>query len=330
MENKIDFVITWVDGTDKKWQEEKSKYSLEKSNDNRNIRYRDFDLLKYWFRGIEKNAPWVNKIYFVTYGHIPKWLNTKNQKLEIIKHEDFIPAKYLPTFSSTAIEMNLHRINNLSENFVYFNDDMFLLKTTKPDDFFHKNLPCDTAVLSAIVPSGKDSFEHRLVNNINIVNKYYNMHEVIKKNPFKWFNIKYGKEQIRTLLLIGFNNFPAIKYFHIPASLKKSFLEELWKMEPDVLENTSIQKFRNITSVNPWVVQNLQIATGNFFPRKSNFGKFYSLSDNNKKIIDVIKNKKYKVVCLNDSSNIKNFEKVKKELNQAFEVIYSEKSSFEL
>ena len=79
-ETKIDFVVTWVDGNDEKWQKEKLMYEqLEKKEDdkfdiwnNNKIRYRDWDLLRYWFRGIEKNAPWVNKIYFVTYGHIPQ------------------------------------------------------------------------------------------------------------------------------------------------------------------------------------------------------------------------------------------------------------------
>ena len=86
---------------------------------------------RWWFRAVEKFAPWVNKIHFVTYGHLPKWLNIDNPKLNIAKHSDFIPQKYLPTFSSFPIEVNLHRIKGLAERFVYFNDDMFLLKTSK-------------------------------------------------------------------------------------------------------------------------------------------------------------------------------------------------------
>ena len=65
---KIDFVILWVDGSDKNWLEEKNKYSEKREEDvDGKIRYRDWDNLKYWFRGVEKFAPWVNKIYFVTY-----------------------------------------------------------------------------------------------------------------------------------------------------------------------------------------------------------------------------------------------------------------------
>ena len=103
---KIDFIITWVDSSDQKWIEEKNKYEITndlKKVDARNNRYRDMNCLKYWFRGVEKYAPWVNKIFFVTYGHYPEWLNIDNKKIKIIKHSEFIPEKFLPTFNSNAI-----------------------------------------------------------------------------------------------------------------------------------------------------------------------------------------------------------------------------------
>ena len=92
---KIDFVILWVDGSDPKWIKDKEKY-VEKSvngseSDNR---FRDWDNLKYWFRGVEKYAPWVNKIHFITYGHLPEWLNLNNEKLDIVRHEDIIDKEY--------------------------------------------------------------------------------------------------------------------------------------------------------------------------------------------------------------------------------------------
>ena len=327
--DKIDFVVTWVDGNDSEWQKEKAKYKSGLFNDNRNIRYRDMELLKYWFRGIEKFAPWVNKVYFVTWGHVPKWLNIKNEKLVVIKHTEFIPKEFLPTFNSCCIELNLHRIKNLSEKFVYFNDDMFLTNYTKPKDFFYKGKPRDTAIVSAVVPSGKDFFEHRIINNTTIINKYYNMHKVIKNRPFNWFNIKYGIEQIRTLLLLPWNNFPSLKYSHLPASILKETCEKLWRLEPEIMYNSCIQKFRNITSVNPWLYQDWQKVTNNFIPRKVKFGALFELGDNNKKVIKALSKQKYRMVCLNDGPHIKDYEKVKKEIQNAFEKILPEKCSFE-
>lgn len=76
----------------------------------------------------------MNKIYFVTWGHLPKWLNTNNEKLVIVNHKDFIPNE-TPAFNCNSIEPYIHKIKGLSEQFVYFNDDMFIGKNVKPTDF---------------------------------------------------------------------------------------------------------------------------------------------------------------------------------------------------
>lgn len=330
MNDKIDFVVTWVNSNDPKWQEEKNKYKAKKESDNSVNRYRDWDNLKYWFRGIEKFAPWVNKIYFVTYGHIPTWLNTANDKLVIVKHEDYIPKKFLPVFNSVPIELYLSKIKGLSQKFVYFNDDMFLIKKVKPKDFFKGDLPCDSAMLTAIVPSKiKDGFSHCLLSNIEILNEKYDMRKVIKKNFFKWINIKYGLDQIRTLLLLSWNNFPGIKMSHLPVSYKKETFDDVWNYASDKIIEASEDRFRNNYHVNHWIFRNHQLVTGKFAPRAKKFGKFYILSDNNKKIINDIKKQKYKCVCVNDVGEYKNFEKIKQELNNAFEFLLKEKSSFE-
>ena len=106
MNNNVDIVITWVDGSDPNWLAEKKMYT-KKSN---NVRYRDWDNLVYIFRGIEQFMPWVHKIYFVTWGHLPKWLNIDNEKLVIVNHQDYIPEKYLPTFNSNVLDLNMFRM----------------------------------------------------------------------------------------------------------------------------------------------------------------------------------------------------------------------------
>ena len=55
MNEEIDFVIMWVDGNDPEWQKEKSKYDVKTNADATIYRYRDWDLLKYWFRGVEEH-----------------------------------------------------------------------------------------------------------------------------------------------------------------------------------------------------------------------------------------------------------------------------------
>ncbi|MBR5193284.1 MAG: Stealth CR1 domain-containing protein, partial [Bacteroidaceae bacterium] len=96
----IDFVITWVDMEDPKWKAEFSKYSGKKDNEKNGVseaRFRDYGFLKYWFRGVEKFAPWVRKIHFVTSGQKPEWLDENNPKINLVNHKDYIPAQFLPT-----------------------------------------------------------------------------------------------------------------------------------------------------------------------------------------------------------------------------------------
>ena len=82
-DDKIDFVMIWVDGNDPEWRKEKNLY--DKSNtkgDDAEVRYRSWDNLQYWFRGVEKFAPWVNKIHFVTWGALTRMVRYLQPKTE--------------------------------------------------------------------------------------------------------------------------------------------------------------------------------------------------------------------------------------------------------
>lgn len=129
----MDIVITYVDGNDPVWQQDYQKYTdipvLEK-------RFRDWGTLKYLLRGIETNMPFIRNVYLVVShpSQVPSWVNQDN--LKIVLHSDIIPQEYLPTFNSTTIEMFLHRIDGLDEEYIYFNDDIFPVAPCKAEDFF--------------------------------------------------------------------------------------------------------------------------------------------------------------------------------------------------
>ena len=333
MNDKIDFVIIWVDGNDPKWQEEKRKYEKNDNRlvDSRNIRYRDWDNLMYWFRAVEKFAPWVNRIHFVTCGQVPAWLNTENPKLNMVKHEDYIDGKFLPTFSANPIEINLHRIEGLAEQFVFFNDDMFITKKVKPELFFKNGKPCDVAVMNAHI-SYRNIKNHIEVADMDIINDYFHKNTVIKKNFFKWFNPKYGKELIRNFSLMPWNEFPGILHQHLPNSYLKSTFEEVWEKEGEALTEITSHRFRESLDLNQWLFENWQICSGNFHPRKAKIGKSFTITDEdqqNKKVYNAIATGKYKLVCINDMVIDSDFETKKKELIDAFEKLLPEKSSFE-
>ena len=332
MNEKIDIVITWVDGSDKEWLLEKNKYSKVKVDETNAVqRYRDFDQLKYWFRGIEKYAPWFNKIYFVTCGQKPEWLNENNPKLVLVNHTDYIPHEFLPTFSSHPIELNFHRIENLSEKFIYFNDDMFLTDFVSPEDFFVNNKAVDNFVETTLVKVSDDyMFANILLNTMGIINDKFNKRDVIKKNKNKLFSLNNSlKGNFKNLIYNKSMYFSLFEYDHLPSPLFKSTLNKVWSEYNDRLYSTCLNKFRSDYDVNQYVFKWWNLCEGNFVPKNYKFGKCFTLYDDNSELINSIKTNKYKFICINDNNDFNDFESVKTNVNNAFEVILSEKSSFE-
>lgn len=328
--DKIDFVITWVDGSDIQWQKEKNKYSKEHMSEESKgtVRYRDWDNLKYWFRGVEKYAPWVNKVFLVTCGQKPKWLNTDCPKLVCVKHEDYIPSQYLPTFSSHPIELNLHRIANLSERFVYFNDDCFITKPIFKKDFFKKGLPVDSIIENVIQPSVSSIFDTILFNNIALFNRNFDKRNVIRTNALKWFSIKYGKGILNNIYMLPFKCISSFRYNHNAQPFLKSTFSEVWEKEGDYLDKVCQNKFRSREDVNQYIFRYWQFGKGTFEPgMRSSYSVL--IRKDNQEFLDLIYKQKYKLLCLNDVDNSIDFEKCKIEINRAFEYILPEKSSFE-
>ena len=331
---KIDFVILWVDGNDEKWIKEKEKYeqqirSDEINIDDRKIRYRDWGILKYWFRGVEKFAPWVNKIHFITCGHLPIWLNADNLKLHIVKHSDYMPEDCLPTFNSNSIELLVHKIKGLEEKFVLFNDDTFLIKKVKPKDFFVKDKPCNTMALTPIMPVKDKIYYKTIINDVELINKNFEFKESVKNNIQKYLSLKQGKYILRSYPLLIYNSFAGFANFHLPLSYLKSTFEEVWKKEENTLKNTVYSRFRCYEkNVNHWLFNYWQFASGNFYQKSAKFGINTLIDD--KKVPQLISEQKYKVIGLGDSEKIENFENVKKKVIESFEKILSEKSSFEI
>lgn len=350
MSTKIDFVIPWVDGNDPEWQAEFTKYSPKNKILNTASRFKDWDNLQYIFRAFEEFTPWVNKIFFITYGHLPSWLNTDHPKLVIVKHSDYIPQEHLPTFSANPIELNLHRIEELSEHFIYFNDDLFLLKKLNPSEFFQNNLPVDIAILDTMHDG---LIGHIVLNDIDLINKNFNRHvdpkfsktNVVLKNFFKWFHPNYGLKSLQTLFLLRWKGHTGFLSNHHPQPYLKSILKEVWGKEHEKLWKTSASKFRDNQDVNQYLFRYWQLVTGRFTP-----GKYKNFITKRKhaevrilndvlNIVQDIESKKYTMYCINDATakgrytkedmSDEDFEKSKSMIKEALEKILPKKSSFE-
>lgn len=326
----IDFVVTWVDGNDPAWRAEKNKYKGIQG-DNTDVRYRDWDILRYWFRGVEKYAPWVRRIHFITWGHLPPWLDVDHPKLHIVKHTDFIPEKYLPTFNSHTIELNMHRIEGLAENFVYFNDDMFLTKETPPELFFKDGFPCATFGLQ-VIKFTKSSIGWILGSNIAVINDHFNMREVVKKHKKKVFSLENGKKRVIKSFLLSrcTSYFSGLYDWHNAIPFTKTAFREVWEAEPAVLDETCACRFREKTNVSPYVFEYWQMVSGRFTPRTTNVAHTYHVTDENvNRMCEGIRSKQYNLVCVNDTDRLTDWEKAAERTKKSFDEILAETCSFE-
>lgn len=328
----IDFVITWVNMDDPKWQAKFARYSNNKENSKNGVskaRFRDNGFLKYWFRGVEKFAPWVRKIHFITDGQKPEWLDENNPKINLVNHEDFIPSEFLPTYNSVVIERYLYKIPGLSEHFVYFNDDFYIIDHIGEERFFQNGLPCDIAVFD-YNPSWSQWY-HRIKNNIRIINRHFDKKEVMALYHDKWFDESYGMKARWNYILKPYDKFITLRTPHNAQPYLKTTFEEVWEAAGKELTETSANRFRALTDYTPELFRTWQICRGNFVPYNTyRDTRMFPLMVRPKQAIKAIYNQEYKLICLNDNIHIRDYELITAQIREAFQSILPEKSSFEL
>ena len=331
----IDIVILWVDGSDPAWLEEKSKYAPPAVKDSNSVnRYRDWGLLPYIFRSIETYMPWVRKVHLVTWGHVPTFLNLDAPKLHVVNHRDFIPAEYLPTFSSHTIELNIHRIPDLAEHFIYFNDDTFLLRPMVETDFFRNGLPCTYGREVPWTFTGEVGiWSHAAANDLGVINRHFSKKAAIRHHGDKFYSKCYGwKNNLRTFMLNTLfpDYFTGFQNLHAPAAYRKQTFEEVWAAEPELLGNTCRNRFRNAGDANQWVCLWWQVASGNFVPCVVDNVVNSVTAENLEAMCGIIEEQTHDFVCINDPDGDVDFEALSVRLKKAFEAILPEKSSFEI
>ena len=256
---KIDFIVTWVDSNDPEWIKSYNYYRPEKPITD-SARFRNWDIFRYWFRAVERYAPWVNKVFLVTNGRFPDWINPECKKLVLVKHSDYIPKKYLPTFNSNTIELNFGRIKELSEHFVLFNDDIFLNTPIEPNYFFKDGLPCDynyESPFSNRIHTKENNYGIGITRycNVAVLNSHFNRKEVVRQAWSKWYGKHlWRKPLILSLIMMGRKRFENFVVFHLEQPMLKSTFLEVWEEEPDILDH-SCSRFRLETNLNQWLMR---------------------------------------------------------------------------
>lgn len=226
----VDLVYTWVDGGDEEWQRSRAAAlgvnAPEQFTESATAeaRFRQHDELRYSLRSLEQHAPWVNHIWIVTANQVPVWLDTDHPKVTVVSHQDIWSAEgTLPTFNSHAIEAHLHRIEGLTEHFIYFNDDVFLGRDCPPETFFEANGIQRIFQSRALIPDGAPK-PGEIAS------------ESAGKNARSLVEELVGR-RIRT------------KLFHAPFALRRSVSEEISARYQAEVEETARSVFRRMSDV---------------------------------------------------------------------------------
>lgn len=333
----IDFVVTWLDSSDEKWQQQYNYYKEKCIGHQEAARFRNMDIFRYWFRAVEQYAPWVNKVFLVTNGTFPKWINENNLKLVLVKHSDYIPEELLPTFNSRTIELFMHKIPGLSEQFVYFNDEMYLNAPVLPETFFRKGLPCDDNTESMMnVPTyhERNGYAHfmSILADIGVINAHFDRRQTVRQSLKRWYGLHLGKKGLLlSFLLRHSKRFIGFNRCHFEQPYLKSVFADAWNKAPKVLFE-SCSRFRKDVSLNPYFFRYWQFATNRFYPVKLRKAELIIVcSSTLKKVEKVLNDPEILSVCLNDTPYCmdEEFGFVDRELRRMLEQKFPMKSSFE-
>lgn len=235
----IDAVITWVDGEDPRHIAKRNQI-IDAGNANAQAKasnaLNSVNEIAYCVESIIKYAPFIRTIFIVTDEQFPEIYHAYPDRVKIIDHKEiFYGFDVLPTINIFSIECMLYRIPGLAENFIYFNDDFFLIKPTKIEDWFVNGLP----VLRGRWETHPEKIWYKRIGS--------------------WIGIKsdtragFRKTQSTAAKIIGFDT-RYFRCYHTPRALRKSTFEKFFAANPDLLVNQIKHRKRHASQFNPYAL----------------------------------------------------------------------------
>lgn len=274
----IDYVVPMVFHDDVKWQEDFKAANREYNEADLGffVRFRSWGTEHLLIRCVRKYMPFVRNIYIILARESQKrpWMDEEG--VRIVYHRDIIPEKFLPTFNSLAIEMFLHRIDGLSERFLYGNDDMFPLSPLTEDDFFYGDVPCIVNIEKPL-PERTNIFHRACLNGMNFVGR------------------EFGRFFFNTIIRGG----------HSITPMLKSTWEYLWHIGKEDIE-ASISPFRQSNNFIQWICPWWHYLSGNYV-NKAPKRVYVSTKNSIEDVVKAISSEDAGIVCINDNECVSNY-----------------------
>lgn len=296
----MDAIITYVNNADTAWL--RSYVAATHTHNPSTCRFRPWGTLKYLLRGIAEYMPFVQNVILIVSGksQVPAWLDPKT--VRVVYHEEFIPKKFLPTFNSCTIESFFWNIPNLSDQVVYFNDDMFPTGPMSVEDFFTDGKP------------------HIKFNTL----------EISRNSNIYRQQCRSGIDMVTAALdLPSWKSGQIIRPYHITTAFTKDGLNAIKDLCGECIPQ-KISVFRQKYNVNQYIYAYWHYFTDNYVPDTVHY-KYFEISDKTlSEITDTISTTDYQMVCLNDSDRIKDYAKTRFKLQQCFERKFPNKCKYEV
>lgn len=308
----IDIIVPFYNDLDDKWRNKMYEYMEKEGSCDRQVtgeeRYRDWESFKYWFRCIENNCPWVNKVFVVVASEtqIPKWLNRDNPKLRIVLHEEYIPKELLPTFNPTTIGLYFSNIKDLSDNYIACDDDYFFLNPVTPGMFFVDDYPVYKDTEKPLQKFGAYWLEGEDGTFYKILNNGMDFQLKLIGDKAHWYALG-----------------------HLPVAHKKNFEQKIIKENYNYLLNANnTSRFRNEKNITGHVFTCLYKDMEMYY-KFNNYHNSCYISV--KKDTNFDNYKDYDMICFNDTQLLKHedFEETKNRMVNFFKNKFPNKSSFE-
>lgn len=296
----MDYVLPYVDCTDPVWRRQYRETMNTETMDA--SRFRPFGTLRYAFRSVAKNMPFIDRIVLIvsTESQVPAWVN--RAAVKVITHEEFMPAGHRPTFNSSAIESDMWRISGMSDLFVYGNDDFFALRPMRADDFFDGYLP-------------RLQFEESDFHIQNLFRRCC-------KNGMDMVADAVGSPRT--------DFFTLLKPQHCMKGISNIHMKEVGRLCEDQIEKT-ITVMRHRWNVTGYIYHYYAYYTGEYAPAYPSY-TYVRIANNFEQVTKLIDEPQTDMLCINDAGDLdaEHYDAAVAAIANSFDRLFPERCQYEL
>ena len=295
----MDYVLPFVDCGDPVWL---SEYLRINGKGMDVSRFRPFDTLRYAFRSIAENMPFIDRIVLIVSNieQVPEWVN--RETVHIVLHSEFMPGSHLPTFNSSAIESDMWRIEGLTDRFIYGNDDIFVLNPLNEADFFDGDRP-----------------------RLTFAESDYHIRNLFRRCCRKGMDMAADAAGVdRT------DPYILLKPQHCMKGIRTASMKEVGQRCAAQIDE-SITVLRHWNNVTGYLYQYYEYYTGNYAPFDVDC-EYIRITNDYDAVLDHITDRKSDVLCINDAGDLneERYRDACEALKESFEGLFPNRCRYEL